>query len=461
EWKLGESWIDRANASLARWTIRRSGQVVVLGGALLLLAASLALSSRIVVGDTTAGSPILYPDSVYNRDSDLINRTFDRAGSDTYVVFYEGQPDTVSEPGVLVTLERLGRHLRERMPETFAGSWSLAPFVTQLNLEFHDGDPRWGFVPRDRGMLGLLIQMAGMKMESQDFARFADPQFSSTNVVFFFKDHTAKTVAAAVRHTEEFFEKAGTSLPGIGEFKMASGAVGVEYAVNSVITGTHTTIDIAVLFAVFGLCVLSFRSVVAGLILVAPLVLANALAMAFMGLMGIGLSINTLPVAAVGMCIGVDFGIYLLSRYQEEFEKHGSLEQAIVVGAQTAAKAVIFTGLTMIVPVVLWYWVSSLKFQGEMGLLLAVLLGANMIAALTLVPVLVSLVRPRFIGVTSPEPVARTSESGAGRRAMVATAIAALLLARPASADVASTVGPVEVYLTGSLTTHFGFGLHS
>ncbi len=397
QWKLGESWIDRANAALARWTIGRSGTAVVLGSAVALLAASLWLSSRIVIGDTTAGSPILYPDSIYNRDSDLINRTFDRAGSDTYVVFYDGKPDTVSEPGVLVTLERLGRHLRERMPETFAGSWSLAPFVTQLNLEFHDGDPRWGFVPRDRGLLGLLIQMAGMKMESQDFARFADPLFSSTNVVFFFKDHTARTVAAAVHHTREFFDRAGMELPGIGEFKMASGAVGIEHAVNSVITGTHTRIDIAVLLAVFALCVASFRSVVAGLILVAPLVLANALAMAFMGVMGIGLSINTLPVAAVGMCIGVDFGIYLLSRYREEFAKHASLEAAIVIGAQTAAKAVIFTGLTMIVPVVLWYWVSSLKFQGEMGLLLAVLLGANMVAALTLVPVLVHLVKPRFI----------------------------------------------------------------
>ncbi|MGH7896853.1 MAG: efflux RND transporter permease subunit, partial [Candidatus Binatia bacterium] len=326
QWKLGESWIDRANAALARGSIRPIGKAIILGSALVLLAGSLALSSRIVIGDPTPGSPILYPDSPYNRDSALINRTFDRAGSDTYVVFYEGEEDTVSEPEVLVTLQRLGRHLQERMPETFAGSWSLVPFVTQLNLEFHDGDPRWGFVPRDRALLGLLIQMAAMKMESQDFARFADPTFASTNLVFFFKDHTARTVAAAVHHTREFFDRVGAEIPGVGAFKMASGAVGIEYAVNSVITGTHTRIDIAVLLAVFALCVVSFRSIVAGLILVAPLVLANALAMAFMAVMGIGLSINTLPVAAVGMCIGVDFGIYLLSRYREEFAKHRSLE---------------------------------------------------------------------------------------------------------------------------------------
>ena len=460
EWRLGESAIDRANAALARWTIGRAGKTVVLGTAAALLAASLYLSSTIVIGDPTPGSPILYPDSSYNRDSDRINRTFDRAGSDTYVIFYEGKEDTVSEPEVLVTLERLGRHLRERMPETFAGSWSLAPFVTQLNTEFHDGDPRWGFIPRDRALLGLLIQMAGMKMESQDFARFADPTFSATNVVFFFKDHTARTVAAAVRHTREFFDRAGAEIPGIGAFKMASGAVGIEYAVNSVITGTHTRIDVAVLCAVFALCVVSFRSVVAGLILVAPLVLANALAMAFMGLMGIGLSINTLPVAAVGMCIGVDFGIYLLSRYREEYARRGSLEEAIVVGAQTAAKAVIFTGLTMIVPVVLWYWVSSLKFQGEMGLLLAVLLGANMAAALTLVPVIVHLVRPRFLtGVASPAAAAIAEPKRASRMAVTALALV-LVLAAPAAADVETRVGPVDVYLTGSLNTHSGFGVH-
>lgn len=403
EWRLGDSWIDRATAALARWTIRPVGKAIVLASGLALLVASLLLSSTITIGDPTGGSPILYPDAEYNRDSRLINQAFDRAGSDTYIVFYEGKEDTVSEPQVLVTLEALGRHLQEHMPEAFAGSWSIAPFVTQLNVEFHDGDPRWAFVPPERSLLGLLIQMAAMKMEPQDFARFADPKFSSTNTVFFFKDHTARTVAAAVHHSREFLASTGMALPDLGEFKMASGAVGIEYAVNSVITQTHTRIDIAVLLAVFTLCVLSFRSVVAGLILVAPLVLANGLAMAFMGLMGIGLSINTLPVAAVGMCIGVDFGIYLLSRYQEEFRKHADLEQAIVVGAQTAAKAVIFTGLTMIVPVVLWYWVSSLRFQGEMGLLLAVLLGANMIAALTLVPALVHVVKPRFITSLGPE----------------------------------------------------------
>ncbi|MGH7899865.1 MAG: DUF1302 family protein, partial [Candidatus Binatia bacterium] len=174
---------------------------------------------------------------------------------------------------------------------------------------------------------------------------------------------------------------------------------------------------------------------------------------------GIGLSINTLPVAAVGMCIGVDFGIYLLSRYREEFAKHRSLEDGIVIGAQTAAKAVIFTGLTMIVPVVLWYWVSSLKFQGEMGLLLAVLLGANMVAALTLVPVIVHLVKPRFITAAGSFPAAAPERKRASRIAG-GSIMVLLALAAPAAADVTAAVGPVEVYVTGSLNTHLGFGIH-
>jgi len=418
-WVPGATWIDRANAAIARSAISPKGKIVVLLTAGLLLVGSLYLSSTIVIGDPTPGSPVLYPDSEYNRHSALVNETFDRAGSDTYVIFYEGGEDTVSEPAVLRTLESLGRYLQERMPDAFAGSWSIAPFVTQLNLEFHDGDPRWAFVPTQRPLLGTLIQLAAMKMESQDFARFADPMFSSTNIVFFFEDHTAETVAAAVRHTRDFFARVGAELPGLGRFRMASGAVGIEYAVNSVITGTHALIDVAVLLAVFALCVVSFRSIVAGLILVAPLVLANSLALAFMGLMGIGLSINTLPVAAVGIGLGVDFGIYLVSRYQEEYAKEPDLDHAIVVGAQTAAKAVIFTGLTMIAPVILWYWVSALKFQGEMGVLLAILLGANMVAALTLLPVLVHLVKPRFItiaGADDPNAPAVEGRAAAGLR---------------------------------------------
>ena len=397
QWELGNSYTDRVNARIARWAISPTGRAVVLSTAFVILAVSFYYASSIVVGDASPGSPILYENATYNRDSAVINETFDRAGSDTYVVFYDGKPDSVTEPPVLLTLEGLGRYLEERMPETYAGSWSIASFVTQLNMEFHDGDPRWSLIPTDRPLLGTLVQLAAMKMESKDFERFTDPQFSSTNTVYFLKDHTAETVQQAVYHTEQYFEHAGMTIPDLGEFRMASGAIGIEHAVNSVIGESHAMIDVAVLLGIFVLCVLAFFSVVAGLILITPLILANGIALAYMGLSGIGLSINTLPVAAVGIGIGVDFGIYLLSRYQEEFAKHGDLDQAIIVGAQTAAKAVIFTALTMIVPVMLWYWLSDLKFQGEMGILLGILLGVNMIAAIILLPVLVHVVKPAFI----------------------------------------------------------------
>jgi uncharacterized protein len=402
EWNMGQSVTDRLNANLARWAISPLGKTVVLGVTATLFVWSLYYSSTVIIGDPSPGSPVLYKDSKYNQDSATINRVFDRAGSDTYVVFYTGKEDSVTEPPVLLGFEGLGRYLEERMPDTYAGSWSIASFVTQLNTEFHDGDPRWAMVPTDRPLLGTLVQLAAMKMEAQDFARFTDPKFATTNTLYFFKDHTADTVRRAVHFSEEYFRKIGASVPGIGEFKMASGAIGIEHAVNSVITDTHARIDVAVLFGVFILCVLSYFSIVAGLILIVPLILANSLAMAYMALSGIGLSINTLPVAAVGIGLGVDFGIYLLSRYQEEYAKHGDLDAAIIIGAQTAAKAVIFTALTMIVPVGLWYWMSDLKFQGEMGILLAILLGVNMISAIVLQPVIVHLIRPKFItGVAS------------------------------------------------------------
>ena len=397
EWMLGKSFTDKVNASLARWAITVPGKVVVLGATGALLLVSLFYSSEIIVGDTSPGSPVLYPDSEYNQDSATINRAFDRAGSDTYVVFYDGKEDSVTEPPVLLTLQGLGRYLEERMPETYAGYFSIAGFVTQLNQEFHDGDPRWSLVPTDRPLLGTLVQLASMKMEAKDFERFTDSKFASTNVVYFFKDHTSDTVARAIHYTEDYFKGVGSTLPGLGEFKMASGAMGMEHAVNTVIGAIHAKIDITVLLGVFILCVVSYRSVVAGLILIAPLVIANSMAMAFMAWKGIGLSINTLPVAAVGIGLGVEFGIYLLSRYQEEYAKHGNLDAAIVIGAQTAAKAVIFTALTMIAPLALWYWVSDLKFQGEMGILLAILLTVNMIAAIILQPVLVHIVKPKFI----------------------------------------------------------------
>jgi predicted RND superfamily exporter protein len=159
----------------------------------------------------------------------------------------------------------------------------------------------------------------------------------------------------------------------------------------------HLLIDLSVYLAIFILCAFCYWSIT-GLLLTVPLILANAVAGAYMNLMGIGLSINTLPIAAIGAGLGVDFAIYLYSRCQEEFplqrgDWHGTIIQSIC----TCGKAVVYTGVTVILPILTWYFFSEMKFQAEVGFFLSMIMATNVILCLTLHPLLLYIIKPKFI----------------------------------------------------------------
>lgn len=171
----------------------------------------------------------------------------------------------------------------------------------------------------------------------------------------------------------------------------------MEMATNEEMMKTHARMEIMVLLTIFVLCSLFFRSFVAGLMFTLPLLLANSIAFAHMAMSGIGLSINTLPVAAVGVGVGVDFAIYLYTRCIEEYPNHDGWEATIITSVQTSGKAVVFTGLTMVLPILAWFIISDLKFQAQMGLFLSIILSANVILSITLHPLLIHTFRPKFI----------------------------------------------------------------
>ena len=127
-----------------------------------------------------------------------------------------------------------------------------------------------------------------------------------------------------------------------------------------------------------------------------PLVLSNYLTYALMGARKIGLDVNALPVIAVGVGLGVDYGLYIVGRIQEEFKKSGDIEIAVTIALKTAGKAVIFTASTMVFGVVFWAF-SFLRFQADMGILLLFWMIISMLGGLILLPALIAMIKPKFI----------------------------------------------------------------
>jgi hypothetical protein len=147
---------------------------------------------------------------------------------------------------------------------------------------------------------------------------------------------------------------------------------------------------------IFIVLVTTYRSVMAGIYMLIPLLVANAVVNAYMGARDIGINIHTLPVVAVGVGFGIDYGLYIVSRIIEEYRTGISLPEAVHQALATSGKAVTFTAVTMILGTLFWT-LSSLRFNSEMGLLLALWMGISFLATMTLLPVLVVLLRPRFI----------------------------------------------------------------
>ncbi len=156
-------------------------------------------------------------------------------------------------------------------------------------------------------------------------------------------------------------------------------------ATNEVVQSAQTPIVLWVFGAVIALCLITFRSVRATLCIVVPLAIVSWLAYALMVYLGIGLKTSTLPVVALGVGIGVDYGIYLFASLQTALKNGAYFEDAMFQAFKDTGAAIVFTGLTLGIGVSTWIF-SALKFQADMGLLLTFMFLVNMLGAIVLMP---------------------------------------------------------------------------
>ena len=405
-------WLDRINMACARFSIGFGRNIVVLGIIGLLILCGWQMT-KLKIGDPTPGSPLLWPDHTYNKDQALINKTFD-ASSENLMLFYEGERGSVYDPTVLTTFEAFARHMRQRLPDIYKSSSSVINFVKMMNVTFHDGDKLWYQLPRNESMLTGLMGYVKSNVGFTTICRFIDEGMERAQLNLFFSDHTSENLLRTRQTAYDFFKNHPMKIEK-GEFKLAGGRIGLEMAVNEEMERSHLIIDSMVLVTIFVMCMLCFRSIVAGLMLTLPLILANLVAFAYMAMANVGLSINTLPVAAVGVGVGVDFAIYLYSRSIEEFRQQNGWTNTIMMSVRTSGKAVVYTGLTLILAIIPWYFISALKFQAQMGFFLSMLLLINVILAITLHPLLIFIIKPGFIR----RRALRTGEGGglSGERA--------------------------------------------
>ncbi len=377
-----------SSGSVARWVV-----VIFI---FVITGAGYYFSSKIQIGDLEPGSPILWPSSEYNRACKFVNTHYSRAGTDTYNIFIDGsKPGDSKRWEVLRWIDRYSDYMKEKMPNEYGGTIAFSNLVKKLTMEFRGGDPVWHYIMSDQQITDMMVYFLIGKANPGDYAQLIDIPFEDSNIISFFRDHRPDTVDAVVKNTEDFANK--VKLPKGVSLKLASGSIGLTKAVNDELEACHVSIMVFVLGFIFILCVISFRSLTAGILLMIPLFAADFVALALIYFLGTGMTVGTLTVTAVGLGIGVNFGVYILARMQEEFERTKDLDTTVIVATSTAGKGVLFTGATVIVPVALWYFMSNVRFWGEMGLFLAVILFAGLVVVLPFYPAVISILKPKFI----------------------------------------------------------------
>jgi predicted RND superfamily exporter protein len=341
-------------------------------------------SQNLKIGDLDKGAPELRPDSRYNKDNAFIVDNYSTS-SDVLVIMAETPAEQCASFEALDAIDRLMWTM-----ENVEGVQSTVSLVTVSKLmgkATNEGNPKWSALSRNQNILNSSVQRAPSGM--------LNPTCSMVPVVIFLNDHKAETLERAVTAAGEF--AAGYENNQAIQFKLASGNAGVEAATNQVIEKAQTLMLVFVYIVVSVLCFITFRSIRAVLCIITPLALTSILCQALMAQMGIGVKVATLPVIALGVGIGVDYGIYIYSRLEALLIEGKNLHDAFFQTLKTTGKAVSFTGLTLAIGVGTWIW-SPIKFQADMGILLTFMFLWNMIGALLLLPALSRyLLRPERI----------------------------------------------------------------
>lgn len=373
------SFIFRALKSVSRLTYGENAKVTVVVSVILFLI-GIFTARTMKVGDVNPGEPLLWEDSTYNQDAARIMKDF-MFGIDSMSVVVDGvEEGTCKQYDVLRIMDEFEWEMGKIPGVTFIFSPLLiAKFVNEM---LHEGNVRWRELPKGRRELGLIMATAG----STDDSEFMSMGCEFMNIRIYLSDHKGETIRRVIKRAKQFI--AENPLPNGARFVLAGGNAGVMAATNEVVDSAQVPMLVFIYLSIFILCVIVFRRLRAPFFIISPLLVVSVLATAFMKLFGLGLNVNTLPVATLGVGIGVDYGIYIYSRLREELLRTDNFGEAVTRTLQTTGTAVLYTAITLSVGVLTWL-LSDLKFQADMGLLLGFIFIANMVGAMILLPALV------------------------------------------------------------------------
>jgi predicted RND superfamily exporter protein len=370
---------------LVNFTCSPKSSLAIIGVGCVLWVYGLYMAGKVHIGDIHAGVPELRQESRYNRDTAIITKEFS-IGVDVITVIVETQPNGVIDHEVMTLVDRFAWHMRNI--EGVQSTMAITDLAKNINAGWNEGSLKWRVIARNQDSLAQSVSPI------ETSSGLLNEHGSVIPVMVYLKDHKAETINRVIAAVKDFRAQHQNDKV---KFQLATGNVGVMAATNETVVAAQSPMVWWLNLAIIALCLISFRSWRATVCVVVPLLIVAELAYAIMVYLEIGLKTSTLPVIALGVGIGVDYGIYLCSALMERLEKGDSLQDAICFAYATMGTSVVFTGLALSVGVGTWA-MSALKFQADMGVLLAFMFLVNMLGAMLVMPALAYWLFPKQRG---------------------------------------------------------------
>jgi predicted RND superfamily exporter protein len=362
--------------------------------ALVMLLSGFYLSSHVVIGESEPGSPILYQDHDYNISSKAVNDSFP-GSEEMYIVAQTREKGGIKRPEVLMALADLERHML--LDPEVGGAKGAPDLVKQVNRLLHNNDPRWQQIPDDKLYVGGLMYTYMMSNPIPGaLNEFIDTDERIANLVFYYKDHQGETIRRAIHTAKQWIAANEGKVEGL-TIRLAGGTIGVIASQNEAAFETNLWVLPLVFLLIFVFVAAFYSSLMAGTMMFGAMLFSTTLTYAYMGIVGMGINSNTVPIIAVGVGVGIDYSIYMMDRIRAEMVLLGDIKAAVNRAIRTTGLAVSFTAITLIAGIIMWVILSDLRFQADAALLLIVMVILNGAAAMLLVPSWVLVFKPSFI----------------------------------------------------------------
>lgn len=360
----------------------------------ILLCGGLYASSKIVIGESEPGSPILYQNHDYNISSKKINDSFP-GSEELYLVAETDTKEGLKRPEVLHALEDLEKHMM--LDPELGGVKGIDGLVKQVNRLLHSTDPRFNVIPDDKNYVGGVMYTFMMSNPVPGaMNEFTDTNEQKANLVFYYKDHKGETIRRAIHLAKQWIVENEGKVKGL-KIRLAGGTMGVTASMNEAAYETNILVVPLAFLLIVAVVSTFYSSIQAGLLMFMSMFFATTLTYAYMGISGMGLNINTVPIISVGIGVGIDYSIYMMDRIRTEMVILKSLTAATRKAVSTTGQSIFFTAFTLIAGIVMWVFMSDLRFQADASRLLIAMVVFNALCAMVLVPAWVLVFRPKFL----------------------------------------------------------------